>query len=424
MSSTAHHRTVLISGASVAGPALAYWLARHGFRPTVVEIAPALREGGQAVDFRGETHLTVLRRMGLLPELRRLRTGGSPIRFVDERGRQLLRLPAEFMGGELEVQRGDLARVLYEHSAAAAEYVFGDTITGLTETASGVRVTFRNGPAREFDLVIGADGLHSTVRRLAFGPEEHYVRHLGYYAATWQLPNDLGLTAGEGAVGLNVPGRLASVGADHRDPTRAGAMCVFAAPELPYGRHAVEEQKGLVADAFAGLGWHVPRLLGSLRAAPEMYFDSISRADVPVWSKGRIGLVGDAACGATLGGMGTGTALVAAYVLAGELARADGDHRAAFARYERRIRPYAEGCQKGGDRTGPFLAPRTATGLWLRNTLLSRRFLLQRMLKEGQKVSSTVELPDYGIAGAAPAPGRDQRRDSGIASPQGASLRP
>ncbi|MEU6117274.1 hypothetical protein ABZ840_22375 [Streptomyces sp. NPDC047117] len=153
--------------------------------------------------------------------------------------------------------------------------------------------------------------------------------------------------------------------------------------------------------------------------------------------------------------MGTGTALVAAYVLDGELARADGDHRAAFARYERRIRPYAEGCQKGGDRTGPFLAPRTATGLWLRNTLLSRPFLLDRMLRAGQKVSSTVELPDYGadlpecsadspdgsagLPGPEPAPNGPeglrprgdspavtvaQRRDSGIASPHGASLRP
>ncbi|MEU6117273.1 FAD-dependent monooxygenase [Streptomyces sp. NPDC047117] len=241
MSSKLHHRTVLISGASVAGPALAYWLARHGFRPTVVEIAPALRTGGHAVDFRGETHMTVLRRMGLLPELRRLRTGGSAIRFVDARGRQLLRLPAEFMGGELEVLRGDLARVLYERSAPATEYVFGDTITGLTETASGVHVTFRDGPDRDFDLVIGADGLHSTVRRLAIGPEERYVRHLGHYAATWQLPNDLGLAAGEGAVGHNVPGRLASVGADHRDPARAGAMFVFAAPQLPYDRGSVEQ---------------------------------------------------------------------------------------------------------------------------------------------------------------------------------------
>ncbi|MFB7614782.1 FAD-dependent monooxygenase [Kitasatospora sp. NPDC056181] len=384
---------VLISGASIAGPALAYWLGRYGFEPTVVELAPALRGGGQAVDFRGETHLTVLERMGLLEELRRIGTGGSPMSFVDRRGRQLLHLPADFAGGDVEVPRGELAQVLYRHSLPTTEYVFGDSVTALEETPTGVRAGFRHGAPREFDLVIGADGLHSNVRRLALGPERRYVRHLGYYAATWQLPNDLGLAPG--SVGLNVPGRLAAVGADHRDPARAGAFFLFASPELAYDRHDVEQQKALVRDAFAGLGWQVPRLLESLREAPELYFDSISRADVPAWSTGRIALVGDAACGATIGGMGTGTAVVAAYVLAGELARARGDHRTAFTRYENAVRGYAEGCQKGGDRTGPFLAPGTAAGLRVRNGLLGRKWIMNRMLELGRKVSSTMELPDY-----------------------------
>ncbi len=402
------NRKVLISGASIAGPALAYWLGRHGFRPTVVELAPALREGGQAVDFRGETHLTVLEHMGLLAELRRIRTGGSPMRFVDERGQTRLHLPAEFAGGEIEVLRGDLSRVLYEHSLPRTEYVFGDSVSGLTETSSGVRVDFRHGETREFDLVIGADGLHSNVRRLAFGPERDYVSHLGYYAATWRLPNDLRLEPGKGSVGLNVPGRLASVGADRRDAARAGAFFVFAAPELAYDRHDPEQQKRLVAEAFSGLGWEVPRLLASLREAPDLYFDSISRADVPAWSTGRVGLVGDAACGATIGGMGTGTAVVAAYVLAGELARAGGDHRAAFTRYESRLRKYAQGCQAGGDRTGKFLAPGTAAGLRFRNAVLSRPLFLNGMLKLGERVSSVV-LPDYAAeapatTGTAPAP--------------------
>ncbi|MEV8020313.1 FAD-dependent monooxygenase [Streptomyces sp. NPDC086554] len=384
-------KNVLISGAGIAGPALAYWLGRHGFRPTVVEPAPALRGGGQAVDFRGETHLTVLERMGVLDKLRRIQTGGSPMRFVDEQGRQLLHLPAEFAGGDVEVLRGDLSQVLYGQSLPHTEYVFGDSIVGLTETAEGVQVTFRHGAPREFDLVIGADGLHSNVRRIAFGPEESFVRHLGYYAATWQLPNYLGV--GRGSVGYNTPGRFAAVGSDHRDTPKAGAFFVFASPQLTY-RSDPERQKALIADAFSGLGWEVPRLLDSLRQAPELYFDSISRADVDTWSRGRIALVGDAACGATIGGMGTGTGVVAAYVLAGELALADGDHRAAFTRYENRVRDYAQGCQKGGDRTGKFLAPATATGLRVRNALLSRRPLLNWMLRQGEKVS-TLALPDY-----------------------------
>ncbi|WP_030712603.1 FAD-dependent monooxygenase [Streptomyces sp. NRRL F-2580] len=389
------NRNVLISGASIAGPALAYWLGRHGFKPTVVELAPALRKGGHAVDFRGEIHLTVLERMGLLPELHRIQTGGSPMRFVDEAGRTLLHLPAEFAGGEIEVLREDLARVLYAHSVPYTEYIFGDSITGLTETASRVRAEFQSGTSRDFDLVIGADGLHSNVRRLAFGPEQDYVSHLGYYAATWQLPSGSHPGPTKGSVGYNAPGRLASVGADHRDPARAGAFFVFASPELSYDRHDPEQQKKLIADAFSGLGWEVPRLLASLDQAPDLYFDSISRADVDTWSKRRVCLVGDAACGATIGGMGTGTATVAAYVLAGELAQARGEHRTAFTRYESRLRKYAKRCQAGGDRTGKFLAPATATGVRLRNTLLSRSPFLNGMLKLGERVSSTVALPDY-----------------------------
>ncbi|MFE4610217.1 hypothetical protein ACFRK5_17985 [Streptomyces niveus] len=258
----------------------------------------------------------------------------------------------------------------YERSLPYTEYVFGDSITGLTETSAGVRVDFRRGVSRDFGLVVGADGPHSNVRRLAFGPEEDYVSHLGYYAATWRLPKDLALE--KGSVGYNVPGRLASVGADHRDPVQAGAFF-----------------------AFDGLGWEVPRLLASLREVPELYFDSISRADVDTWSKGRVCLVGDAACGATIGGMGSGTALVAAYVLACELARAQDNHRAAFTRYERGLRKYAEGCPAGGGRTGKFLAPGTATGIRLRNTLLSRPLLQNGMLRLGERVSSTVTLPDH-----------------------------
>ncbi|WP_063755858.1 MULTISPECIES: FAD-dependent monooxygenase [unclassified Streptomyces] len=396
-------RTVLISGAGVAGPALAHQLARHGLRPTVVEIAPALRPGGQAVDFRGETQLHVLRRMGILDELHRVRTGGSPMTFVDADGRQLLHLPAEFAGGDIEVLRGDLCRILYEASlAAGAEYVFGDCSTALAETATGVDVTFRHAPPRSFDLVIGADGLHSNVRSLTFGPDADHVTHLGHYAATWSLPNhlDLELRPGAGSICHNAPGRMAGVAADHADPTRARAFLVFASRRLAYDRHDPEAHKRLLRRAFAGLPWKVDRLLDSLDTTDDLYFDSISRADAPTWSTGRIALLGDAACGATIGGMGTGTAILGAYVLAGELSRSPGDHRGPFTRYESLLRVYAQERQKGGDRTGRFLAPSSRLGLRLRNTVLSRRRVLAWMLRTA-KEGTTLALPEY--------PGRPNR---------------
>jgi 2-polyprenyl-6-methoxyphenol hydroxylase-like FAD-dependent oxidoreductase len=384
---------VLISGASVAGPALAYWLGRYGFQPTVVEEAPALRGGGYAVDFRGPAHLQVLERMGVLEELRRLQTGGSPLRFVDETGRQLLYLPGEFAGGDVEILRSDLSRVLFQHSRDTTEYLFGDSIAAMTQTPGGVQVSFERGAERTFDLVIGADGLHSNVRRLTFGPESGSVSYLGYYLAGWEVPNYLNL--GHGSLLYNLPGKLASVGGIHRDPTKANTLFVFASPPLDYDRRDLQQQKKLVADAYAGVGWEVPTLLKGLWDAPELYFDSISRVDLQPWSAGRVTLVGDAACGATLGGMGTGTAVVAAYVLAGELASAGGDHRVAFALYEEAVRGYAHGTQKGGDRTGKFLAPRSVTGMQLRNRLLSNRLLLKFMLKTGQQVSGKITLKNY-----------------------------
>ncbi|MDT7729445.1 MAG: hypothetical protein QOI21_6021 [Actinomycetota bacterium] len=375
--------TVLISGASIAGPALAYWLDVAGCTVTVVEKAPALRPGGQAVDFKGATHRTILERMGILEEVRRLQTGGQDQTVVDADGKALTVIPGEFTGGDLEIRRGDLARVLYERTRETCEYVFGDSITSLTETASGVHVTFERGAPRTFDLVVGADGIHSGVRRLAFGPEADYVQFRGHYYAL----ADIGGMPGD-PVMYNEPGRMASTGGP-----KAPAFFVFASEPLDYDRYDAEQQKALLRAAYEGGAWRIPELMAELAHADDVYLDSLSLVKIDRYAQGRVVLLGDAAYGNTLGGFGTGLAMVGAYVLAGELVAAGGDHRVAFQRYEEQVRKYAESSAKSN--AGPFLAPPTKLRMRMRNWIFKSGFLLGVMLKMADKFATDIDLKEY-----------------------------
>ena len=266
------HKDILISGASVAGPALAWWLARRGFRPVVVERSGQLRGGGYAVDFRGEVHLNVLRQMGLLEQIQARQTHLRSLSCVDEQGRPTARVPPEFFAGDVEILRGDLAAVFYQATRNDTEYIFGDSVTSLEQDDGGVQVTFARAAPRTFGLVVGADGVHSGIRRLAFGPDERFSRGLGLYTSIFTVPNFADLD--QAGLLYSVPGRTAGLFAAG-DQARAIAQLYFTAPDLRYDwRGDAQQEQDIITGQFGGLGWQVPRLLAEMPAATDFYFDT------------------------------------------------------------------------------------------------------------------------------------------------------
>jgi 2-polyprenyl-6-methoxyphenol hydroxylase-like FAD-dependent oxidoreductase len=396
------NRAVLISGAGLAGPVLAFWLQRYGFRPTVVERAPDLRTGGYKVDVRGAA-VEVLKRMGLFEAAREADTGMRHITYVRPDGRPIAVMDANLLMGrrddDLEVMRTDLTRILYD--AGEAEYLFGDSIDALAETGDGVDVTFAGGATRRFDLVIGADGLHSATRRLVMG--EVPLRHLGAYISIFTVPNHLGLDREE--VFLSRPGRmifLYSTGPSA--PAKAGM--VFASPELARG----DVTREVVAGHFGDLGWEVPRLLDAMSTADDFYLDSLSQVELPRYSAGRVALIGDAAhCPAPASGQGTSMALVGAYVLATSLAAADGDHRAAFAAHEAAVRPYAELNMAFGRKMAKDMVPAGRFSVAVRNYgMRSLKYhprkhqVIARVTRPLHEAANAIQLPRP-VGRAAPA---------------------
>ncbi len=326
---------VLISGAGIAGPALAHLLTRQGRHVTVVERASGPRSAGYKVDVRGAA-ATVLHRLGVYEQAQAADTGMRQITYVNRVGKPFAALPADLImgrrGDDLELMRGDLSGIL--HSSCGADFVFGDSIASLKDGPDGVDVTFASGRTGRFALVVAADGLHSATRRQVLGDVP--LSHLGGYISIFSTANTLGIHREE--VMYAEPGRLTFAYAmDKAGPARVGM--IFAAPDLAHDRRDVAAQKRLVADAFAGGGWRTGEFLKALEAADDFYFDSLSQVEAPRWSSGRVVLLGDAAhCPAPSSGQGTSLALVGAYVLADELASKSQDE--ALAAYEARMRPY------------------------------------------------------------------------------------
>ncbi|GAA2010205.1 FAD-dependent monooxygenase [Catenulispora yoronensis] len=385
---------VLISGAGIGGPALAGWLGRNGFHVTVVEKAPGPRPGGQAVDFKGRTHRHVLTRMGVLDEVYAHQTAKTDWRLIDEAERVKAVIPGEFLGGDVEILRGDLVTILHRASADVAEYVFGDEVVALRQSATGVEVEFARRPAERFDLVVGADGMHSAVRALAFGPEDECVLPLGYYyaLASGQAPTTgLETRRPDGravAYAYNTPGRLAVLGGQ-----KAPSLFLFKADRAGYDRSDTESQRRFVEDHFADAGWRVQQMLEACRDAPDFYLDALARTRMSAFTRGRVALLGDAGYGNTLGGFGTGLALIGAYVLAGELVANSGDHAAALAAYDKRMYKPTKIARSGS--AGPFLAPPTQRRIRLRDWTFANRTALHAMMWMANKFASEAKIPEY-----------------------------
>jgi 2-polyprenyl-6-methoxyphenol hydroxylase-like FAD-dependent oxidoreductase len=392
-------KSVLISGAGIAGPTLAFWLNAAGFKTTIVEQAPALRAGGYVIDFWGLGY-DIAERMGLANELRRVGYAMREMRIVDDRCERITgfgtKVFRELTGGRyVTLARADLSRLLFETIAGKTEVLFGDEIVGLDEQPDDMRVQFRHAGERTFDLVIGADGLHSNVRRIAFGPQQQFEKDLGYVVAAFETqgyrPRDEDVY-----VIYCEPGQMVARVALHDDRTLI--LFVFARGDesVPTTLDLLA-QKAILRQRFGAAGWECADILASLDRAPDLYFDRVAQIKMASWSRGRVALVGDAAfCVSLMAGQGSALAMTAAYVLAGELARAGGGRREAFNRYETLLRPFIGAKQKGAERFSAAFAPRTRFGLFLRNQVIRAcaipgvaKFVLSR------DIADTLELPDY-----------------------------
>ncbi len=383
---------ILVSGAGIAGLACARELGTRGHDVTVVEHARHLRLAGTPIDIRGDA-IGVVERMGLLAEIRKQRIRMSELaEFVDSTGEPVARMPmAEVSDSDddIELLREDLVRILADALPDAAAIRFGDSIETLTDSdgdsdgdsdshghghghgkggnGGGVDVRFASGRTGRYDLVIGADGQHSAVRRLVFGPEKDHLRHLGVYFALADLPGE---AQSEGPNPIyNVPRRMAGI---FRYKGKAVAVFQFRSEQLDYDHRDLDAQKRILLDAFAGhRSWRIPELLDAARADPGFYFTSASQIHLPSWHRGRVALVGDAGYSpAYLSGRGTSLALTGAGLLAEELERSGNDHAAAFARYEARMRPYVTSAQDRVHRGRDRMLPATWDAIAARNKAL------------------------------------------------------
>jgi len=390
---------IAIVGAGVAGPTLAYWLHRSGHEPTLIEKAPHFRTGGYMIDFWGVGY-TVAERMGILPDVLKAGYSIKEVRIVNGRGSKAAGFSADVFdrmtkGRFTSLPRGDLAAAIYRTIEDRIETVFDNSVAAIDTDGSGVRADFDRGPSREFDLIIGADGLHSRVRDLVFGPEDRFERELGYRVAAFEVP-EYSPRDELVYVSHSKPGR--QVARFSLRGNRTMFLFVFIT-ELMSGPEPrdLEERKTVLRRVFHDAGWECPQILRAMDSVEDIYFDSVSQIRMDTWSRDRVALIGDAAaCASLLAGEGTGLAMTEAYVLAGEIKLAGDDCLTAFRRYEERLRPFIEGKQKSAEQFASSFAPKTPFRMWLRNQatkLLAIPPIADFLV--GGNLRDDIDLPDY-----------------------------
>lgn len=327
------NKHILISGAGVSGLTLAYWLKQHGFTPTIIEKHPILRTGGYKIDIRGVA-IEVIKEMGAYSSILEKKTNVQGVTIIEKDGSESKKMDADVSGGritgDLEIVRGDLCEILF-NQIGEIECLFGNSITNILQSEESVTVEFEKGNSRQFDLVIGSDGLHSNVRSLVFGNEKKFLKDLGLYISVFSIPNFLQLDHWE--IEYFEPQKYINVYSIDKD-SNAKAGFAFPSTSLSIDPTDKNAQQRILQEVFGELGWEVPRLLAAMEESPDFYFDSAAQIHLSDWSKGRVALVGDACYAPSpLSGQGTSIAIVGSYVLAGELALAEGDYQEAFSEY-------------------------------------------------------------------------------------------
>lgn len=383
---------ILVVGASLAGPAVCYWLKRFGFSPTLIEKHHEIRKGGYAIDIRGIA-VDLAKQMGIYDKCCEMRTQLQSGRYVDAMGNTLFEEEGEKFGfrqgEEVEVVRGDLVQILMD-TIPDVPCHFDQSIQDIQQTDDGVTVTFKDGRNEQFDLVIGTDGLHSSTRRLVFNQDEYTMLELGSYICIYTIPNYLKLKHAE--IVFEKDQKLAQVNCDkNHDIAHAGFL--FRSTHQLKNIRDVAEQKAFLRETFTNLGWETNTLLSYLEETKDFYFDSITQVKMKDWSKGRVTLVGDAGyCASPLSGQGTSLALVGAYILAGELNKAKGDYAKAFKQYHTLMNPFVEANQEfGADNAKTFLIEEDVS-----EAVAEAR--LNSMMETLKVAANAITLPQYDLS--------------------------